>query len=165
MPVLCDLKPSGKYVTTNLHAAGGIPQVMKILLAHGVMHGDALTITGKTVAEVLADVPAEPRKDQDVIHSWDKPVHAAGPPRDPAGQPGRRRRGRQNFRRKNKKITGRRAFLIPKRLASPPSWPTAFSAGDVHVIRYEGPKGGPGMREMLAPTSALIGAGLGDSVA
>src|SRR4030065_774920 len=80
VPVLCDLKPSGRYVATDLHQAGGIPQVMKILLAHGVLHGDALTITGQTVAEVLKDVPAETRKDQDVIRPWSNPIYAQGHP-------------------------------------------------------------------------------------
>ena len=78
VPVLCDLKPSGRYVATDLHQAGGIPQVMKMLLAHGLLHGDALTITGQTVAEVLKDVPAEPRADQDVIRPWHNPLYAHG---------------------------------------------------------------------------------------
>ena len=98
VPVLCDLKPSGRYVATDLHRAGGIPQVMKMLLAHGLLHGDALTITGQTIAETLADVPDAPRKDQDVIRPWDNPMYAAGPSRDPARQPRARGRGRQDHR-------------------------------------------------------------------
>jgi dihydroxy-acid dehydratase len=78
VPVLCDLKPSGQYVATDLHRAGGIPQVMKMLLAHDLLHGDALTITGQTIAEILADVPEAPPKGQDVIRAWDNPMYAQG---------------------------------------------------------------------------------------
>ncbi|MEJ7708527.1 MAG: dihydroxy-acid dehydratase [Pyrinomonadaceae bacterium] len=78
VPVLCDLKPSGRYVATDLHRAGGVPQLMKMLLAHDLLHGDALTITGQTLAETLIDVPAEPRADQDVIRPWDRPMYAHG---------------------------------------------------------------------------------------
>ena len=99
VPVLCDLKPSGRYVATDLHRAGGVPQVMKMLLAHGLLHGDALTITGETVAETLRDVPAEPRADQEVIRPWGRPLYAAGPPRGAARQPRARGRGREDHRR------------------------------------------------------------------
>ena len=99
--MLCDLKPSGKYVITELHAAGGIPQVMKILLAHGVLHGDAMTITGKTIAETLEAVPAEPRKNQDVIHSVGQASCAQGPSGDFEGQPGARKARWPKFPRRD----------------------------------------------------------------
>lgn len=98
VPVLCDLKPSGRYVATDLHKAGGIPQVMKVLLTHGLLHGDALTITGQTIAEVLADVPDEPRSDQDVIRPWSNPMYPPGTPGNLARQPGNRRISRQTHR-------------------------------------------------------------------
>jgi dihydroxy-acid dehydratase len=164
VPVLCDMKPSGRYVAVDLHRAGGIPQVMKILLEHGVLHGECMTITGKTVAENLKDVPAEPRSDQDVIRPWDNPMYPQGHLAILKGNlaPGGC----------VAKITGLKKTAItgPARVFD--SEPKAMDAiladrikpGDVLVIRYEGPRGGPGMREMLAPTSALIGKGLGDSV-
>ena len=163
-PVLCDLKPSGRYVAVDLHRAGGIPQVMKMLLAHGLIHGDCMTITGKTVAEILKDVPDTPRKDQDVIRPWENPMY---------------KQGHLAILRGNlapegcvAKITGLKNPVItgPARVFdSEPDCMDAILAdrikpGDVLVIRYEGPKGGPGMREMLSPTSALIGKGLGESV-
>jgi dihydroxy-acid dehydratase len=165
VPVLCDLKPSGKYVTTNLHTAGGIPQVMKILLAHGALHGDELTITGKTIAEVLANVPAEPRKDQDVIHRWDKPVYSQGHLTILKGNLASEGAVAKISGVKNKKITGRARVFDSEEKCLATILGHGIQPGDVLVIRYEGPKGGPGMREMLAPTSALIGAGLSDSVA
>ncbi len=164
VPVLCDLKPSGRYVAVDLHKAGGIPQVMKMLLEHGVLHGDCMTITGKTVAENLKDVPAEPRRDQDVIRPWSKPMYAQGHLAILKG----------NLAPEGcvAKITGLKSPAItgPARVFdSEPDCMDAIladriKAGDVVVIRYEGPKGGPGMREMLAPSSALIGKGLGESV-
>src|SRR5216117_77093 len=164
VPVLCDLKPSGRFVTTDLHRAGGIPQVMKILLAHGALHGDALSITGRTLAELLGDVPDSPRRDQEVIRPWERPLYP---------------KGHLSILRGNlapeggvAKITGVKALKMtgPARVFD--SEEACLEAilkgrvqrGDVVVIRYEGPKGGPGMREMLSPTSALIGAGLGDAV-
>jgi len=163
-PVLCDLKPSGRYVAVDLHRAGGIPQVMKMLLAHGLVHGDCMTITGKTVAENLKDVPEAPRKDQDVIRPWDNPMYKQGHLAILHG----------NLAPEGcvAKITGLQNPVItgPARVfESEPDCMDAILAdrikpGDVLVIRYEGPKGGPGMREMLAPTSALIGKGLGESV-
>ena len=164
VPVLCDLKPSGKYVATDLHKAGGIPQVMKMLLERGLLHGDALTISGQTIAEVLADIPAEPRTDQDVIRPWNNPMYAQGHLAI--------LRGNLATEGAVAKITGVKKPIItgPARVfESEENCLEAILAGkiqpgDVIVIRYEGPKGGPGMREMLAPTSAIIGAGLGDSV-
>jgi len=164
VPVLCALKPSGPYVATDFHAAGGPPLVMKMLLAHGVLHGDCMTITGRTLAEELAGVPEEPRKDQDVIRPWDKPLYPHGHLAI--------LRGNLATEGCVAKITGLKQTSItgPARVFdSEPAAMTAIlarkiKAGDVIVIRYEGPKGGPGMQEMLAPTSALIGQGLGESV-
>jgi dihydroxy-acid dehydratase len=161
-PVLCDLKPSGQYVTTELHAAGGVPQVMKILLAHGVLHGEALTITGKTVAETLASVPAEPRKNQDVIHSWDSPLAREGHLVILKGNLASE--GAVAKVSKSMKITGPARVFESEEACLEAILARQIRPGDVLVVRYEGPKGGPGMREMLAPTSAIIGAGLGESV-
>ena len=164
VPVLCDLKPSGRYVAVDLHKAGGIPQVMKILLEHGVLHGDCMTITGKTVAQNLKDIPAEPRRDQDVIRPWSNPMYAEGHLAILKGNLSPEGAVAKISGLKNPVITG------PARVfESEPDCMDAILAdkikpGDVLVIRYEGPKGGPGMREMLAPTSALIGKGLGESV-
>ena len=164
VPVLCDLKPSGKYVITDLHAAGGIPQVMKILLAHGVLHGDALTITGKTIAETLEAVPSEPRAGQDVIHRWEKPVYAQGHLSILKGNLATEGAVAKISGIKKHEITGPARVFESEEECLAAILADKIHAGDVLVIRYEGPKGGPGMREMLAPTSALIGAGLGDSV-
>jgi len=164
VPVLCDLKPSGRYVAVDFHRAGGVPQVLKILLENGVLHGECMTITGRTMAEELASVPEEPRRDQDVIRPWGNPVYAQGHLAILKG----------NLAPEGcvAKITGLKQTSItgPARVfESEPATMKAILArkikpGDVIVIRYEGPKGGPGMQEMLAPTSALIGQGLGDSV-
>ena len=164
VPVLCDLKPSGRYVATDLHRAGGIPQVMKMLLAHGLLHGDAITITGRTMAENLADVPAEPRRDQDVIRPWDKPDLPARPPGGAARQPGHGRRGGEGHRDQEPAMTGPARVFEREEACLDAILAGKIRKGDVIVIRYEGPRGGPGMREMLSPTSAIIGAGLGDSV-
>ena len=162
VPVLCDLKPSGKYVITELHAAGGIPQVMKILLAHDALHGDAVTITGKTVAETLAAVPSEPRPGQDVIHSWQKPVAPEGHLVILKGNLAPE--GAVAKISKSETITGPARVFDSEEECLAAILSKQIRPGDVIVVRYEGPKGGPGMREMLAPTSALIGAGLGGSV-
>jgi dihydroxy-acid dehydratase len=164
VPVLCDLKPSGKYVAVDFHRAGGVPQVLKILLENGVLHGDCMTIHGRSMAEMLKHVPAEPRADQDVIRPWSKPIYKQGHLAILKG----------NLAPEGcvAKITGLKKISItgPARVFdSEPAVMKAILArkikpGDVLVIRYEGPKGGPGMQEMLAPTSALIGQGLGDSV-
>jgi len=165
VPVLCDLKPSGAYVATELHAAGGIPQVMKILLTHGVLHGDALTITGKTVAQVLSNVPLEPRKDQQVIRPWNKPLYPQGHLAILKGNLAPEGAVAKITGIKSHRITGRARVFDSEEECLHAILSGMITAGDVIVIRYEGPKGGPGMREMLAPTSALIGAGLGESVA
>jgi dihydroxy-acid dehydratase len=164
VPMLCDLKPSGKYVITELHAAGGIPQVMKILLAHGVLHGDATTITGQTIAEVLAEVPIEPRKDQDVIHPWDSPVYPYGHLTILKGNLASEGAVAKISGIKHQKMSGPARVFDSEEACLAAILAHEIKPGDILVIRYEGPKGGPGMREMLAPTSALIGAGLGDSV-
>jgi dihydroxy-acid dehydratase len=164
VPVLCDLKPSGKYVATDLHKAGGVPQVMKMLLDHGLLHGEALTISGKTVAEILAEVPSEPRKDQDVIRSWDNPVYSEGHLTILRGNLATEGSVAKISGVKNPHITGPARVFESEESCLQAILSERIKAGDVLVIRYEGPKGGPGMREMLAPTSAIIGAGLGDAV-
>ncbi|MEG3940158.1 MULTISPECIES: dihydroxy-acid dehydratase [unclassified Microcoleus] len=165
VPVLCDLKPSGKYVATDLHKAGGIPQVMKMLLEKGLLHGDALTITGQTVAEVLADIPAEPRTDQDVIRPWNNPLYAQGHLAILRGNLATEGAVAKITGVKKPQITGPARVFESEENCLDAILAGKIQAGDVIIIRYEGPKGGPGMREMLAPTSAIIGAGLGDSVA
>lgn len=164
VPVLCDLKPSGKYVATDLHKAGGIPQVMKMLLAHGLLHGDALTINGETIAQLLADVPENPRTDQDVIRRWDNPMYSEGHLVILRGNLATEGAVAKVSGLKNKVITGPARVFDSEETCLHAILSSQIKAGDVVVIRYEGPKGGPGMREMLAPTSALIGVGLGDSV-
>lgn len=164
VPVLCDLKPSGKYLTVDFHKAGGVPQVMKMLLVHGLLHGDCLTITGQTIAEVLNDVPPEPRKDQDVIHPFDKPLYKEGHLVVLKGNLATEGAVAKITGVKNPVITGPARVFDSEEEALAAITESRINAGDVLVIRYEGPKGGPGMREMLAPTSAIIGAGLGDKV-
>ncbi len=164
VPVLCDLKPSGRYVATDLHRAGGVPQVMKMLLAHGVLHGDELTITGETVAQVLRDVPAEPRREQDVIRPWDNPLYAQGHLAILRGNLAPEGAVAKITGVKTPTMTGPARVFDSEESCLEAILAGRIQAGDVIVIRYEGPKGGPGMREMLAPTSAIIGAGLGDSV-
>jgi dihydroxy-acid dehydratase len=164
VPVLCDLKPSGRYVATDLHKVGGIPQVMKMLLDHGLLHGDCLTITGRTLAEILADVPSAPRADQDVIRQWDNPMYAQGHLAILKGNLASEGAVAKITGVKNPSITGPARVFESEETAMQAILDSAIKPGDVLVIRYEGPKGGPGMREMLSPTSAIIGAGLGDSV-
>ena len=164
VPVLCDLKPSGRYVAVDLHKAGGIPQVMKMLLEHGVLHGDCMTITGKTVAENLKDVPAEPRRDQDVIRPWSNPMYAQGHLAILKGNLSPEGCVAKITGLKSPAITGPARVFDSEPAAMDAILADKIKAGDVVVIRYEGPKGGPGMREMLAPSSALIGKGLGESV-
>ncbi|MCA3025195.1 MAG: dihydroxy-acid dehydratase [Rhodocyclaceae bacterium] len=162
--VFCDLKPSGKYVAVDLHKAGGVPQVMKMLLKAGLLFGECMTITGKTIAETLADIPDVPRADQDVIRPYDNPMYKEGHLAILKGNLATEGCVAKITGLKNPVITG------PARVFdSEPELMDAIMAdkithGDVVVLRYEGPKGGPGMREMLAPTSALIGKGLGETV-
>jgi dihydroxy-acid dehydratase len=164
VPVLCDLKPSGRYAATDLHRAGGIPQVMKMLLNHGLLHGDCVTITGETIAERLQDVPDEPRRDQDVIRPWDHPIYAQGHLAILKGNLATEGSVAKITGVKNPSITGPARVFESEEECLDAILAGRIQAGDVVVIRYEGPKGGPGMREMLAPTSAIIGAGLGDAV-
>jgi len=164
VPVLCDLKPSGRYVATDLHRAGGIPQVMSILLANGVLHGDALTIDGRTVAEVLQGVSPNPSPDQDVIRPWDRPLAPSGHIVILRGNLAPDGAVAKVSGPGNHEITGPARVFDSEEACLAAILAGAIHGGDVIVIRYEGPKGGPGMREMLAPTAALVGAGLGDSV-
>ena len=165
VPVLCDLKPSGRYVAVDFNRAGGVPQVLKMLLEHGLLHGECMTITGRTMAEELKNIPAEPRADQDVIRPWNEPDVRAGPSRDPQGQPRARRLRRQDHGAQVARASPARAKVFDSENACMKAiMAKRIKAGDVVVIRYEGPKGGPGMQEMLAPTAALIGQGLGESV-
>jgi dihydroxy-acid dehydratase len=164
VPVLCDLKPSGRYVATDLHAAGGIPQVLKILLANGLLHGDCMTITGRTMAEMLKDVPAEPRADQDVIRPFGNPLYAQGHLAILKGNLAQEGCVAKITGLKNPVMTGPARVFDSEDAAMEAILADRIRPGDVVVIRYEGPKGGPGMREMLSPTSAIIGKGLGESV-
>ncbi|HKG15706.1 MAG TPA: dihydroxy-acid dehydratase, partial [Pyrinomonadaceae bacterium] len=165
VPVICDLKPSGRYVATDLHTAGGVPQVMKTLLAAGLLHGDALTITGQTVAEALAGVPSEPPRGQDVIRPFDRPLYAQGHLAILKGNLAAEGSVAKISGVKTPRLTGPARVFDSEEKCLAAILAGSVKPGDVLVIRYEGPVGGPGMREMLAPTSAIIGAGLGDSVA
>jgi dihydroxy-acid dehydratase len=164
VPVLCDLKPSGRFVATDLHRAGGIPQVMKILLTHGVLHGDALTITGETITETLAKVPPAPRADQEVIRPWSRPLYPQGHLAIMRGNLATEGAVAKITGVKTPRISGPARVFDSEENCLDAILAGNIRPGDVLVIRYEGPRGGPGMREMLAPTSAIIGAGLGDSV-
>ncbi|MCT7956021.1 dihydroxy-acid dehydratase [Laspinema palackyanum] len=164
VPVLCDLKPSGRYVATDLHKAGGIPQVMKMLLVHDLLHGDALTITGQTIAELLVDIPAEPPTGQDVIRPWDNPMYRQGHLAILKGNLASEGAVAKISGVKMPMIEGPARVFDSEEECLKAILDGKIGAGDVVVVRYEGPKGGPGMREMLAPTSAIIGAGLGDKV-
>ncbi len=164
VPVLCDLKPSGKYLAVDLHRAGGIPQVMKVLLNAGLLHGDCITISGETIAEVLRDIPDAPRADQDVIRPIDKPMYAEGHLAILKGNLSPEGAVAKITGLKNPVMTGPARVFDDEQSALAAILAGKIKAGDVMVLRYLGPKGGPGMPEMLAPTGALIGAGLGESV-
>ena len=164
VPVLCDLKPSGQYLAIDLHHAGGIPQVMKILLKAGLLHGDCITITGKTVAENLADVPDAPRADQHVIRTIDKPMYEQGHLAILRGNLSPEGCVAKITGLKSPVMTGPARVFEDEQTALAAIMAKQIVAGDVMVLRYLGPKGGPGMPEMLAPTGALIGQGLGESV-
>ena len=164
VPVLCDLKPSGKYVAVDFHRAGGVPQVLKMLLKAGLLYGDCMTITGRTMAEELANVPDVPRADQDVIRPFDKPMYAHGHLAILKGNLAPEGCVAKITGLKNPSITGPARVFNSEPEVMEAIMARKIKAGDVVVIRYEGPKGGPGMQEMLAPTSALIGQGLGESV-
>ncbi|MEO7007991.1 MAG: dihydroxy-acid dehydratase [Caldimonas sp.] len=167
VPVLCDLKPSGKYLAVDLHRAGGIPQVMKTLLAAGLLHGDCLTITGKTVAETLAELPGltdVPGTDQDVIRPIATPMYAQGHLAILKGNLSPEGCVAKITGLKNPVMTGPARVFDDEQSAMAAIMARSIQSGDVMVLRYLGPKGAPGMPEMLAPTSALIGQGLGESV-
>jgi len=164
VPVLCDLKPSGQYVATDLHRAGGIPQVMKILLNAGLLHGECMTITGKTLAEELASIPDQPPRGQKVIHSIEDALYPQGHLAILKGNLAPEGCVAKITGLKNPSITGPARVFDSEYEAMDAILAKKIAPGDVVVIRYVGPKGGPGMPEMLAPTSALIGQGLGESV-
>ncbi len=164
VPVIVDMKPSGTYLATDLHQAGGIPQVMKILLDGGLLHGDCMTITGKTIAEVLKDVPSAPSPDQKVIRTLDNPMYKQGHLAILKGNISPEGCVAKITGLKNPSITGPARVFDSEDDAMAAIMEQKIKDGDVVVIRYEGPKGGPGMREMLAPTSALVGQGLGETV-
>jgi dihydroxy-acid dehydratase len=165
VPVLCDLKPSGQYVATDLHAAGGIPQVMKLLLDAGLLHGDCMTITGRTLAEELAGVRPVPRVDQKVIFPIDQALYAQGHLAILKGNLSPEGAVAKITGLKNPSLTGPARVFDDEQSALAAIMEDRIRPGDVLVLRYLGPKGAPGMPEMLAPTSAIIGAGLGESVA
>ena len=164
VPVLCNLKPSGEFLAVDLHRAGGIPQVMKMLLKAGLLHGDCMTITGKTVAENLAEVPDAPRADQEVIRPIDQPMYTEGHLAILKGNLSPEGAVAKITGLKNPVISGPARVFDDEQSALAAIMQGQVKAGDVMVLRYLGPKGAPGMPEMLAPTGALIGQGLGESV-
>jgi dihydroxy-acid dehydratase len=163
-PQITDLKPSGKYVATDLHAAGGVPLVMKMLLDQGLLHGDCITVTGKTIAENLAEISGKPSPHQDVILPFDKPKYTSGHLNILRGNLAPEGSVAKTSGLKSSKITGPARIYESEETCMAAILDDEIKPGDVIIIRYEGPKGGPGMREMLSPTSAIIGKGLGDSV-
>ena len=165
VPVICDLKPSGRYVTVDLHQAGGIPQVMKLLLDAGLLHGDCKTIEGKTLREVLADVPAEPPAGQDVIRPLSNPLYAKGHLAILKGNLAEEGAVAKISGVKNPVITGPARVFESEETCLAAILDKQIKPGDVVVVRNEGPVGGPGMREMLSPTAAIVGQGSLDSVA
>jgi dihydroxy-acid dehydratase len=164
VPVLCDLKPSGRYLAVDLHRAGGIPQVMKILLEAGLLHGDCMTITGKTVAQNLAELSSAPRADQDVIRPIERPMYEHGHLAILKGNLSPEGCVAKITGLKNPVMSGPARVFDDEQSALAAIMARQIVPGDVMVLRYLGPKGAPGMPEMLAPTSALIGQGLGESV-
>jgi len=164
VPVLCDLKPSGRYVAVDFHRAGGVPQVLKMLLKRGLLHGECMTISGKTMAQALADIPDNPRTNQDVIRQWDNPMYKQGHLAILKGNLSPEGCVAKITGLKSPKITGPARVFNSERETMDAIMAKKIKPGDVVVIRYEGPKGGPGMQEMLAPTGALTGQGLGESV-
>jgi len=163
VPVLCDLKPSGRYVATDLHRAGGIPQVMKMLLEHDLLHDECMTITGKTIGQLLKSVSSRPSKNQEVIRQWENPMYPHGHLAILKGNLATEGAVAKITGLKSPKITGPARVFDSEEAAMAAILAKRINSGDVIVIRYEGPKGGPGMREMLSPTSALVGEGhIGD---
>ncbi len=164
VPVLCDLKPSGRFVAVDFNRAGGVPQVLKMLLAHGLLHGECMTITGRTMGDELDQVDENPRADQEVIRPWSRPMYPQGHLAILKGNLAPEGCVAKITGLKNPSITGPARVFDSEPAALDAIMARNIQPGDVMVIRYEGPKGGPGMQEMLAPTSALIGQGLGESV-
>ncbi|WP_269612695.1 dihydroxy-acid dehydratase [Prochlorococcus marinus] len=165
VPVICDLKPSGKYVTVDLHQAGGIPQVMKLLLDAGMLHGECKTIEGKTIKEVLTDIPSKPKENQDVIRAISNPIYKKGHLAILKGNLASEGSVAKISGVKTPVLTGPARVFESEEECLAAILDNKVKAGDVVVVRYEGPVGGPGMREMLSPTSAIVGQGLGEKVA
>ena len=165
VPVFCDLKPSGRYVTVDLHRAGGIPQVMKLLLDAGLLHGDCRTIEGKTLKQLLEDVPSEPPADQDVIRPISKPIYQKGHLAILKGNLALEGSVAKISGVKSPVLTGPARVFESEETCLEAILDRRIKAGDVVIVRYEGPVGGPGMREMLSPTAAIVGQGLGEKVA
>ena len=165
VPVICDLKPSGRYVTVDLHKAGGIPQVMKLLLDAGLLHGECRTVEGKTLNQLLADVPSAPPAEQDVIRPLSNPLYAKGHLAILKGNLATEGAVAKISGVKTPALTGPARVFESEEDCLKAILNNTIKAGDVVVVRYEGPVGGPGMREMLAPTAAIVGQGLGDKVA
>jgi dihydroxy-acid dehydratase len=165
VPVLCDLKPSGRYVAVDLHRAGGVPQVLKVLLEHGIVHGECMTVSGRTLEQELENVPAEPRAGQDVIRPWNNPMYPHGHLASLKGNLAPDGCVAKITGLKSPKITGPARVFDSENACMNAIMAKKIRAGDVIVIRYEGPKGSPGMPEMLAVTAAVAGAGLGKDVA
>ncbi|QPJ66277.1 MAG: dihydroxy-acid dehydratase [Candidatus Nitrohelix vancouverensis] len=163
-PRFCDLRPSGKYVAVDLHRVGGVPQVMKMLLNKGLLHGDCMTVTGKTIAENLADIPDMPSSDQDVILPIEKPLSPEGHLAILKGNLSPEGSVAKTSGVKVKRLEGPARIFESEEECLDAIISDKIKAGDIVVIRYEGPKGGPGMREMLAPTAAIVGKGLDDKV-
>jgi dihydroxy-acid dehydratase len=164
VPVLCDLKPSGRFVAVDFHRAGGVPQVLKMLLEHDLLHGECMTIHGRTIGEMLKDVPSEPGAEQEVIRPWSNPMYRQGHLAILKGNLATEGCVAKITGLKHPSITGPARVFDSENECMQAIMAKRIKPGDVIVIRYEGPKGGPGMQEMLAPTSALIGQGLGESV-
>ncbi|MGQ0526261.1 MAG: dihydroxy-acid dehydratase [Betaproteobacteria bacterium] len=164
VPVLCDLKPSGRYVATDLHRVGGIPQVMRMLLDHDLLHDDCLTITGKRLGQLLKSVPKRPPRDQEVIRQWENPMYPHGHLAILKGNLATEGAVAKITGLKQPRITGPARVFDSEEEAMKAILAKKIRSGDVIVIRYEGPKGGPGMREMLSPTSALVGEGHAEDV-
>tara|TARA_B110000196_G_C21052850_1_gene618262 strand:- start:175 stop:1191 length:1017 start_codon:yes stop_codon:yes gene_type:complete len=164
VPHFCDLKPSGQFVTVDLHHAGGIPQVMKMLLNKGLLHGDCMTVTGKTVSENLKDVPDQANHSQKIILPIENPLSPEGHLVILKGNISPEGSVAKISGIKTRRIEGPARVFDSEEECLDAIIKDHIIDGDIVVIRYEGPKGGPGMREMLAPTSALVGKGLGDKV-
>jgi dihydroxy-acid dehydratase len=164
-PVLCDLKPSGRFVAVDFHRAGGVRQLLKILLQHDRIDGNCITITGRTLAEELADVPLEPASDQEVIRPWSNPLYGRGHLSILKGNLSAEGCVAKTSGIKQPTFTGPARVFDSEQACLKTILARRIKPGDVIVIRYEGPKGGPGMPEMLSPTAALVGQGLLDSVA